>query len=260
MLTETWLHQQKESLVNIEGYNIMTTNRVNRIGRGVAVVTHKTCHIKKLDSFSSTTMSALWILTQHYKRTPIIYGVICYPPSANSLETLNYLTTTITKLQTKHQTAKLVLTGDFNRLDTTFIADTFKLKNIVPFSTRGDAQLDKILTNMEEYRLENCNKLAPLANNDHCCITVTNCFRKPYQYIYKLKRKSTRATKMAVEQDIALLDWTPVLEAHNIDEKVNTYYNMINSIVDQHCPLRKIKISLGNRNNCQTTSGKNISL
>ena len=61
---------------------------------------------------------------------------------------------------------------------------------------------------------------------------------------------------MAVEQDITLLGWTPVLEAHNIDEKVITNHNMINSIVDQHCPLRKIKVGeekspRGKTNDCQ---------
>jgi hypothetical protein len=44
--TETWLYEEKEAIMNIDGYNMMTANRANRVGEGVAIVT-KTLKLKR---------------------------------------------------------------------------------------------------------------------------------------------------------------------------------------------------------------------
>ena len=82
LLTETWFTKATENLYNIQGFQKLTSNRSpSRVGGGVAIYCSSKYSAKKLDSFTSTTMSALCTLIKVPEIcTPMICGVLYHPP------------------------------------------------------------------------------------------------------------------------------------------------------------------------------------
>ena len=154
--------------------------------------------------------------------------------------TQDYITSTLLKLSKSHSNAKFLITGNFNRLDLTNIKQQFGLRNIVNFNTRQDALLDLILTDIPDYK--DPVQLAPLANNDHCCIILDGQPVKSTRYTKIMRRKFTPQRKNLILADIAMEKWESVINAPNVHDKVDALHNTVNSIIDKHCPLQPVKV------------------
>ena len=112
----------------------------------------------------------------------------------------------------------------------------FGLSNVVNFNTREDAMLDLILTDISSYK--SCENLAPIANNDHCCILLRGEGNLPSCYVKKQKRLVTHPRKLMVLKDLAEQSWSSVLNAQDINSKVNLMHDTISKILDKHCPIK----------------------
>ena len=238
-LTETWLHSKNEHTANIPGYKLYTSNRSNRIGGGVCIYTRATIAANKVASYTSRTTSAVWIKAQLPNIHPIIYACIYHPPSATAEDTLDHLCITTQKLMTKHKSAKFVICGDFNRLDVDSFQRCFNLTQIVDFNTRGDSRLDLILTDVTDY--EPPQKLAPLVTNDHCCMML-NPQRVKSLPCHILRRCISKSARISLCIDVAQQDWSQVLSAPSVNEKVEIYDSIMNTIVEKHCPVRRLRV------------------
>ena len=71
---------------------------------------------------------------------------------------------------------------------------------------------------------------------------ITNCRKKPFQNVYKMKRIYTPESKIAIEQDIALAGWSHVISTEHVDHKVNIYHQTINHIIETHSSLKWVKV------------------
>jgi hypothetical protein len=114
-LTETWLTDAKEASSGLLGYTPHFSHRTARIGGGVAIFTAESISAKLLEKYSSDTLSTLWVYINIPDYTPIILGCIYHPPRANERITMDHIEATLSKLILKKPTAKIILTGDFNR-------------------------------------------------------------------------------------------------------------------------------------------------
>ena len=141
-----------------------------RVGGGLAVLVLNKLTSKTVNTHSTKTVSAVWTKINLGKYKPVIICCLYHPPLADNSKTQDYIIGTLLKLSKSHPNTKYLITGDFNKLDVKNISEQFGLRNIVNFSTRGDAMLDLMLTDMEDYKTP--TKLAPLASNDHCCILL----------------------------------------------------------------------------------------
>ena len=163
MLTESWLKNGKEGLYNIDGYDLHTCNRSGRrIGGGVAVYVRSNLSVQKLAEYKTTHASAYWFVYKQSDFTPIIYSVIYHPPGLTKdykNNTTEHIISTASKLLQSYPNAKLVITGDFNDLDTTQISAKLPLREIVNFSTRGDAKLDLIRSEEHTSELQSLTNL-----------------------------------------------------------------------------------------------------
>jgi hypothetical protein len=67
----------------------------------------------------------------------------------------------------------LLLTGDFNRLDISYLLNSFDLENVVRSPTRGNATLDLVL--LSSSLVDQCRVEVgpPVASSDHCSILCT---------------------------------------------------------------------------------------
>ena len=238
-LTETWLDKNKESARQIVNYDNHFCHRKGRLGGGVAILTSNVISCKELCSNTTSTISAIWVKINKEKCAPLIICCIYHPPGASNDSTLEYLSTTTLKLAQKHPTAQFIITGDFNRLPLENYQQQNNLTNLVTFHTRENATLDLILTDIAEY--SPATKLAPIADNDHCCLLLNGVPPKTRKYQRVVRRMVNEHSKRALYQAVALESWSGVLEAQTVDGKVEALHKTIEHILDTHCPKRSVK-------------------
>jgi hypothetical protein len=140
----------------------------------------------------------------------------------------------LNKIYKQYSNIPITITGDFNRLPLEDFIDRHGLTDIAQFSTRGDARLDRILTTTNYM---NAVKHAPLAQNDHCSITVDRCGAKPVQYVSVSKRKVTTSVKNAILLELARQSWDAVVFEADLNVKVDIFYQIINDILDKHATI-----------------------
>jgi hypothetical protein len=138
--------------------------------------------------------------------------------------------------------AKLILAGDFNNMPLHDFTGQFDLKPCVDFHTRGNATLDQILTDIPAYGT--AIKLPPLIGNenDHCGILLQSATMDRHSFTKTKKRVVTNSSKHSVMLSIAKQDWRAVTVAENLDDKVEHLHNIATGILDQHCPIRTVKV------------------
>ena len=119
----------------------------------------------------------------------VILAVVYYPGRTNPAESdgqklLNHLFDSLTVAETMFPNCGLIITGDFNRLNTGRLQCNFKLKQLVKIPTRGDATLDLVLTNLGDHFLTpEC--FPPFGLSDHCTVIVQPRKRVPNQHTRK---------------------------------------------------------------------------
>ena len=245
-LTETWWDDNKEHAFNLPNYSITTSNRKSsRVGGGVAIFHKQSMNMSKIGSFTSETLSALWMMLRRVKSQPIIIGCIYHPPAkiqADNNTTLEYIITTMEKLSTKHKKAQYIICGDFNHLDMSIISDSYNLKQLVTFNTRASACLDLIYTDIPEYQKTPAEQLAPLLKNDHCCVFLPHAFQKRRQFHYKLKRQYSPSVKNRIGVLLAQQSWDSVLHESHVNDKVVKFHQIIDNILDTVCPVKKVRV------------------
>ena len=123
-------------------------------------------------------------------RTPrgfscIIFGLVYYPgrtsPAESDPHILNdHLFESLTLAEAALPNCGIILTGDFNRLNTSRLQKHFKLKQLVKFPTRESATLDLFLTNMGDH-FATPELYPPFGLSDHCAAFVRPKERIPNQ-------------------------------------------------------------------------------
>lgn len=84
-LTETWLDAHKQQIIQIPGYDNHFSNRKNRIGGGVCILSSTDFHATCLTTHGTRVFSAAWILINIATHKPVIIGCIYNPQMLISL-------------------------------------------------------------------------------------------------------------------------------------------------------------------------------
>ena len=240
-LTETWFTKARQDNSELPGYNLYASNRQTRIGGGVAVYLRSCIDGKVLDRYVTPTVSAIWLLLSYPKMPKMIICCFYHPPSADNNASLRYLEETMCKLSAKHKNTKFLLSGDFNQLPLDFFCKQFNVRCCVDFCTRGNAVLDQIITDIDQYPKP--IKLPPLVGNeeDHCGILMGSTKIKRYEYVKITRRNVTAGSKQQVLLNLAKQDWSKVLASPCVDSKTETMNSIIINILDKYCPLKTYK-------------------
>ena len=188
------------------------------IGGRVGILTSSNLTTTDVTSHTTKTFLAMWVKVHQDKCTPLVVGCIYHPPDADNIETTDYITTTLIKLAKKHPTVSFIVAGDFNRPPLETMMGQNNLRNLVNFPTRNEATLDMLLTDIPEYKT--LTKLAPIANNDHCCILLDGVpAASTSRYRRVIKRKVTEQSKVNIYITIAQETWDTVIDPSNVHEK-----------------------------------------
>ena len=137
----------------------------------------------------------------------------------------------------------LIITGDFNRLNTGRVQNHFKLKQLVKFATRGDAVLDLVLTNMSDH-FSSPQSFPPFGLSGHCTVIVQPKRRESNQHT----RKSITIRDIRVSKKICLgryfsnIDWSIVTNQPSCEEKFKAFCEVVDIGMSNIMPERTIKV------------------
>ena len=177
-ITETWL---RESIPDsVPGYTVFRRDRIRDNHGGVCIYVHAD-HLRKFRLISHINCcdnhETLWLHIRPNKLprdySSLIGGIIYHSPNDDdALIRDNDLLSSLTKIEFEFPNCGILLAGDFNRLNINFLFKHFRLKQFVKVSTRNNATLDLLLTNLHgHYDLP--RGFPPFGLSDHNTIVVT---------------------------------------------------------------------------------------
>ena len=102
----------------------------------------------------------------------MVAGVVYHPPRADERSILEHLFNSLNLAESKHPNCGILVTGDFNRLDISGLLNHFRLKQMVKVSTRRNATLDLVLTNMHDYYYSP-QAYPPFGLSDHSTVVAS---------------------------------------------------------------------------------------
>ncbi|XP_076069589.1 uncharacterized protein LOC143041511 [Oratosquilla oratoria] len=145
-ITEAW--QIVPEMCNIENFVLFHHLRVALFCRADLNPSHLRVDIPE-------GVEVLWVRINprlHPRHTAsIIMCVVYHPPRAHTAALLSdHIIETADSLRLKYPAAKLVICGDFNRLDTSEILHQLSLTQVVNFPTHKQTTLDLIMTDMAQ--------------------------------------------------------------------------------------------------------------
>ena len=96
----------------------------------------------------ATEAESMWIkLSSAHSSHLLFLHVTCHPPGFNPKPTLNYLNDSMSRITSCHPRSNIVSGGDCNRITMADLEMDFELTTLNTPPTRGEANLDLILTN-----------------------------------------------------------------------------------------------------------------
>ena len=114
----------------------------------------------------------------------IIIAVLYHPPGADNKSMRDYLRDCLTKMEALiYPNCRVIVAGDFNKLDAKSALRLFQLKHLINFPTRGPNTLNQIFT----------KRLPPFGLSDHLTIVMPPKVReksgKPKSKVIKIRDK-----------------------------------------------------------------------
>ena len=138
MATEHHLH--------LPSYNLCLKNHKSGVHGGVGLYINNTIKYQALTDLYHPELEVLWALLRP-KRLPrgfpcIVSGTVyhtLYPDGASDAAMMDYLISTLTTIEGHYPGCGILLSGDFNRLNTDRLLLQFRLRQLVHIPTRGDS-------------------------------------------------------------------------------------------------------------------------
>ena len=172
-ITESWLRSHiHDNVVALSGFNLERKNRVDIIHGGICLYIRDNINFTILEDLKDpsfmvkvTTCSSPEGIQLYCART------IYHPPNNNDPAILDYLWQSLSSIKSRFPNCGSLIVGDFNRLNTKRLQNSFGLKQIVNFSTRGHRTLDLVLRNLNEYYKDPIQR-PPHGLSDHMSVQV----------------------------------------------------------------------------------------
>ena len=251
---ESWLKPHiSDTVVNIEGYNIVRKDRLSHDHGGVCVYIKEDIKYQIVEELMCCDVHEVLWIKLNPARLPrgfsyVIVAVVYYPGPTSPAECdaqliLNHLFDSLMKAQSIFSNCGLVVTGDFNRLKTCRLQNHFKLKQLVKFPTRGQATLDLILTNMADKYAEP-ESFPPFGLSDHVTVTVAPKVRDAADNtrISITTRDTRESKKVSLGRYLCNIDWACVYNQSACEEKLNIFLQIIQIGIDNIMPERTRKV------------------
>ena len=226
-IAEAW--QIVPEVCNIENFVLFHHLRANRRGGGVALFCRDDLSPSHIGVDVPEGVEALWVRINPRLRprhtASVILCVVYHPPRApTALLLTNHIIETADTLRLRFPAAKLVICGDFNRLDIGEIVHQLNLTQVVTFPTHEQTTLDLIMTDMAQ-QYSPPRPLPPLGRSTHITIlwTPAPSTSIPKKKVTRHHRPMPDSSVREFGRWIVQHPWREVLDAEDVETKWRNY-------------------------------------
>jgi len=169
-ITESWLREEvPDPLVDINNCILFRDDRSDgRVGGGVAVWANNSLQpTRVVIQGESYGTNSVWLIFHSLK---LCFVCIYIPPSSviqSSSDVLSFITLNLDNILSDFPDYDVIITGDFNRLNVSYLLSAFDLQNVVCVPTRGDAILDLVLLSSSLQNQYETTVGPPVSTSDH---------------------------------------------------------------------------------------------
>jgi exonuclease III len=263
-VSETWLDSKITDLeIEIPGYNIYRVDRENKTGGGVCIYVrqiYKTICLRDISSISASGFHQLWLKVQVRHLKSIIINTVYRPPNtptscfdsdlaanfvyASSLGAPIHILGDLNCNLLKREASDCKVLGNF--------CSSYNLTQLIREPTRvtehTSSLLDIILVSDTKQVRESFVMHSSVS--DHDLVYLTLRLKKPRtKPVYINIRSFKHYNREAFYNDISQAPWSVIDVFTDIDDKVNAFNTMFNDILNQHAPIKSIKVK-GKPNPC----------
>ena len=251
LVTKTWLSERiADSMVDITNFNMFRKDRSTQQHGVVCMYVNKNINYETQDNLNCCDAhEMLWVKLKP-SRLPrgfssLFVAAVYYPPGAYDKLLCDHIFQIPTTTESSNSNCGIVIGGDFNRLDTKYIQRHFKLKQVVKSPTRGDAILDLILTNLQNY-YSPAEILPPFGLSDYNTVLL-----KPKMGVKKVSTKksimvrdTTPSNKASLCCYLTEIDWSVIDNERDCTSKLELFMNLSNIGINLLTPQKQIRIDI----------------
>ena len=246
VITETWLSPNvNNSAINLNGFSTFRHDRQDgRRGGGVCVYVNDQLPVVHLKELSYPEVESLWLLIKP-RRLPrgfnsIILAAIYHPPQSDDRALLTHLIESLDSMLTSYPASAIIIAGDFNQFRHSQLCNSFSLKQVVKQATRGSNILDKIFTNASKfYNVPEI--LPPVGFSDHYSVLIKPLKQCANSRSTRMVRDTRSSNRKLVFEALSSINWSPLYRMASCNDKFHYFSFIVNSIVDQYLPMRRLK-------------------
>ncbi|KAI3351114.1 hypothetical protein L3Q82_005679 [Scortum barcoo] len=256
LFTETWLTAlTPDTAAELDGFTLLRADRSKESGKrkggGLAVlVNDRWCnpgHITVKEQHCCKDIELLAVSMRPYylprEFTHALVVVVYVPPSANADAACDVLLSAVSRLQTQHPDALLLISGDFNHASPS--SSLPKFTQYVTCHTRDNKTLDLFYANTKE-AYHHSLPLPPLGRADHNLVHLLPVYKT---LVHRQPAVTRTVKKWSEEAEEALKDcfnttlWDVFSDAHgeDIDSLTHCLTDYINFCVENTVPTRTVR-------------------
>ena len=131
--------------LNLHGFNFKRKDGKNGRAGGVVCYLRTALLYSRLTAYEDDELEVIWIkvMPKRLARTvsSILIACIYYTQQTDYLKMREHIITSIDAVIRKHPDCGIIVTGDFNQLNDTFLKTHYRFVQIVNVGTRGNAVL-----------------------------------------------------------------------------------------------------------------------
>ena len=236
-----------DSAIHINNYTAFRrdrgwNNNDNRKNGGVAIYVRnnlKVCEVNRAERFEVLSVQ----IKLPSENRMLIVGTY-HPPKPNYDESLLriYLSDLMDDFLNNFPDGTVVCGGDLNQLNIEELESMIDVTALVDFPTRKESTLDNCLTNRPSL-FEKCYPVNPLIKTDHKGVVLPAGTKlKPIRY-RRIFRDYRHHRKAEFNEALEKVDWSPVLEATDVNTSVNNFQDIIHNLMNKCFTVRTVKMS-----------------
>ena len=262
LLCETFLNKKTEQLIDIPGYTIITNSRTQSKGGGTAILIKKALTYRRwkdLEIFEEKKTESVFIEILAKNNKHIVVGSMYRPPN-NTDDTFVESILKIKHKLTLDQEKKEIIIGMDHNFDllkssdhkrTQYFLDTLLNKELFPTITRptrithhSATLIDNIFVSMNLHkRYESAVLLNDMSDHLPILTLLQQTKIKNNTPLIFESRKLNDTIVNSIKTALDHINWDEKLSGLDCNENFNTFTTLLDSIMEKHSPLRKIRIS-----------------
>jgi len=248
LITESWFNSNHDdTILMIPGYNLFRRDRSCGKGGGVCayIQSHVNCSVFVPNANNITRPEKpeiLWLECVHNNYHH--YIACCYhppKPKYNPSVFVDLLTSDIDYINSSCDADVIIIAGDFNQLNTSFLEHHHGLVQMVNTATHCNHLIDKIFVSLPD--VYSCDVYSSILKTKHSAVVLTCApiTRNPSRSKRKVQLYDMRAPNIdKLRYNLGVYPWGRLLHCNDIETLYEHFVNTVLTILAQSVPCKNV--------------------